>query len=129
MKPVIGITSYPRVVETALGPTLLHTASRFYVESVERAGGIPVVLPVIEPSGCQEVLTAVEGVLMTGGGDVVVDRDRLDGVVTAQVVRHLRGEKLRVFTYKPKRGYKKMKGHRSELSQISIERVGGSDGA
>ena len=68
-------------------------------------------------------------VLMTGGGDLVLDRERLDGVVTAQVVRHLRGEKLRVFTYKPKRGYKKMRGHRSELSQISIERVGGSDGA
>jgi large subunit ribosomal protein L21 len=68
-------------------------------------------------------------VLMTGGDDVVTDPGKLEGAVSAQVVRHLRGEKLRVFTYKPKRGFKKMKGHRSELSQISIERVGGKDGA
>ena len=74
MKPVIGITAYPRVIETALGPTLLHTASRFYVESVERAGGIPVVLPVIDPAGSEEVLTAVDGVLMTGGGDLQPSR-------------------------------------------------------
>ena len=48
-RPVIGITAYPRMVETATGPALLHTVSRFYVESVERAGGVPVILPVLDP--------------------------------------------------------------------------------
>jgi large subunit ribosomal protein L21 len=63
-------------------------------------------------------------VLMTGGDDVVTDRGALEGAVSAQVVEHVRGKKLRIFTYKPKRGYKRMRGHRSELSRITIERIG-----
>ena len=64
-------------------------------------------------------------VLMTGGdGEPVLDRAKLADAVGAKVVEHVRGEKLRVFTYKPKRGEKRMRGHRSELSRISIERIG-----
>jgi len=70
VKPVIGISAYPRVVETSVGFTLLHTASRFYVEGVERAGGVSVVLPVMSPDAVDDVLGAVHGVLLTGGGDV-----------------------------------------------------------
>ena len=68
--PLIGISSYPRLVETATGPTLLHTASRFYVESVERAGGVPVILPVGDPDAAGTLIRAVDGLLLTGGGDV-----------------------------------------------------------
>ena len=60
-------------------------------------------------------------VLMTGGDEVVTDGTKLDGAVTAQVVEHLRGEKIKVFTFKPKRGFKKTRGHRSELSRIQID--------
>jgi gamma-glutamyl-gamma-aminobutyrate hydrolase PuuD len=74
MKPVIGISAYPRVVETSIGPTLLHTASRFYVESVERAGGLPVVLPVVAPEAAESVVGAVHGLLLTGGGDIQPSR-------------------------------------------------------
>jgi gamma-glutamyl-gamma-aminobutyrate hydrolase PuuD len=76
MKPVIGISAYPRVVETSTGATLLHTASRFYVESVERAGGVPVVLPVLPPELVDDLLPAVHGVLLTGGGDIQPSRYR-----------------------------------------------------
>jgi large subunit ribosomal protein L21 len=65
-------------------------------------------------------------VLMTGGDEVVTDGKKLEGAVTAQVVEHLRGEKLKVFTFKPKRGFKKTRGHRSELSRIQIESIGGA---
>ena len=65
-------------------------------------------------------------VLMTGGDDVVTDGKKLDGAVTAQVVEHLRGEKIKVFTFKPKRGFKKTRGHRSELSRIQIDAIGPS---
>lgn len=74
MKPVIGVSAFPRVVETATGPTLLHTASRHYVEGVIRAGGIPLILPVIEPHDVARALGAVHGVLITGGGDVAPAR-------------------------------------------------------
>src|SRR5690349_11024025 len=63
-------------------------------------------------------------VLMTGGDEVVTDGTKLEGAVTAQVVEHLRGEKLKVFTFKPKRGFKKTRGHRSELSRIQIDAIG-----
>jgi large subunit ribosomal protein L21 len=65
-------------------------------------------------------------VLMTGGDEVVTDGKKLEGAVTVQVVEHLRGEKLKVFTFKPKRGFKKTRGHRSELSRIQIESIGPS---
>jgi large subunit ribosomal protein L21 len=63
-------------------------------------------------------------VLMTGGDDVVTDRKKLTGSVTVEVVEHLRGDKIKVFTFKPKRGFKKTRGHRSELSRISITTIG-----
>ena len=40
--------------------------------------------------------------------------------VTAKVLAHERGEKLRVFKYKPKRGYKRRNGHRQELTRIEV---------
>jgi large subunit ribosomal protein L21 len=63
---------------------------------------------------------------MTGGDDVVTDRSKLEGAVSVQVVEHLRGEKIKVFKFKPKRGYKKTRGHRSELTRISVESIGAS---
>ena len=51
--------------------------------------------------------------------DVVFDSDGLAKVkVDAKIVEHLRGEKLRVFKFKPKRGYRKRNGHRQELTRI-----------
>jgi len=40
--------------------------------------------------------------------------------VTAKIVGHERGEKLRVFKFKPKRGYKRRTGHRQELTRIEV---------
>lgn len=70
MKPIVGISGFPRVVDGSIGPTLLHTASRFYVESVLRAGGIPVILPVTEPDAVPDLLSVVHAIVLTGGGDI-----------------------------------------------------------
>jgi len=43
--------------------------------------------------------------------------------VTARVVDHELGQKIRVFTYKPKSTFRKTKGHRSRLSRIAIESI------
>jgi large subunit ribosomal protein L21 len=40
--------------------------------------------------------------------------------VSAKVLGHERGEKLRVFKFKPKRGYKRLAGHRQELTRLEI---------
>jgi len=56
--------------------------------------------------------------------DAVFDRDGLSSVrVEARVVGHERGPKLRVFKFKPKRGYKRRTGHRQELTRLEITQV------
>ena len=56
--------------------------------------------------------------------DVVFDSDGLAKVkVDAKIVEHLRGEKLRVFKFKPKRGYKRRTGHRQELTRIEVTSI------
>ena len=56
--------------------------------------------------------------------ETVFDKAGLDGVkVTAKVLAHVRGEKLRVFKFKPKRGYKRRTGHRQELTQIEVTEI------
>jgi large subunit ribosomal protein L21 len=53
--------------------------------------------------------------------DAVFDTAGLKKVkVTAKIVAHERGEKLRVFKFKPKRGYKRRTGHRQELTRIEV---------
>ncbi len=47
--------------------------------------------------------------------EAVFDKAGLEKVkVTAKVLAHVRGEKLRVFKFKPKRGYKRRNGHRQD---------------
>ena len=53
--------------------------------------------------------------------DTVFDAKGLEGVsVKAKILAHERGPKLRVFKFKPKRGYKRRTGHRQELTRIRI---------
>jgi large subunit ribosomal protein L21 len=44
--------------------------------------------------------------------------------VTARVVEHVLGEKIRIGKYRPKSGYRRHNGFRSRLSQIEIESIG-----
>jgi large subunit ribosomal protein L21 len=56
--------------------------------------------------------------------EAVFDKAGLAEVkVTAKVVAHVRGEKLRVFKFKPKRGYKRRTGHRQDLTQIEVTEI------
>jgi large subunit ribosomal protein L21 len=63
--------------------------------------------------------------LLAGDGDAVLDKDELaKAAVTAEVVGHERGKKLRVFKFKPKRGYRRRTGHRQELTRLRITKIG-----
>ena len=46
--------------------------------------------------------------------------------VTARVVGHVLGEKIRIGKYRPKSGYRRHTGFRAKLSQIEIESIGGA---
>ena len=68
----------------------------------------------------------LEPLLLAGDGDPVFEGDALDKAnVSAEIVEHLRGPKLRVFKFKPKRGYKRRTGHRQELTRIKVTKIGG----
>ncbi|ABG04487.1 LSU ribosomal protein L21P [Rubrobacter xylanophilus DSM 9941] len=41
----------------------------------------------------------------------------------AEILEHLRGEKLKVYKYKPKKGYRRKKGHRQALTRIRVVEV------
>jgi large subunit ribosomal protein L21 len=73
------------------------------------------------PTGEGETFNA--RVLFAGGdGEARYAPD--DVTVTARVVGHVLGEKIRIGKYKPKSGYRKHTGYRSRLSQIEIESIG-----
>jgi large subunit ribosomal protein L21 len=40
-----------------------------------------------------------------------------------EIVEHLRGQKLHVYKYKPKKGYRKKTGHRQKLTRIRVLEV------
>ena len=59
--------------------------------------------------------------IMYRSEETVFDAEGLKKVkVSAKIVAHERGEKLRVFKFKPKRGYKRRTGHRQELTRIEV---------
>jgi large subunit ribosomal protein L21 len=56
-----------------------------------------------------------------GKDDAVFGGDELGKVkVEATITAHLRGPKIHVLKFKPKRGYKRRQGHRSELTRLEI---------
>ncbi len=62
--------------------------------------------------------------LMYRSDETVLDEAGLAQVkVTAKVLAHVRGEKLRVFKFKPKRGYKRRTGHRQDLTRIEVTEI------
>jgi large subunit ribosomal protein L21 len=61
-----------------------------------------------------------------GEGQTVFEAADLDKVkVEAVVAEHLKGEKIRVFKYRPKKRYRKTQGHRSLLSRLEIRDIEG----
>ena len=53
--------------------------------------------------------------------EVVAEPKELEKVkVEATVAEHLRGPKIKVFKYKPKKGYRRRAGHRSELTKLEV---------
>ena len=55
---------------------------------------------------------------------ITVGAPLVDGAtVTATVLGNGKGRKIRVFTYKPKCGQKKARGHRQPFTQVRIESI------
>lgn len=57
-------------------------------------------------------------------GKVIVGEPIIKGaLITAKVIDHPRGEKVKVFKKKRRKGYQKLSGHRQDLTQLQIESI------
>jgi large subunit ribosomal protein L21 len=79
---------------------------------------------VVDRVGTDEGKTFQPGVLFVGGEGEGSLAPRTS--VTARVVGHVLGEKVRIGKYRPKNGYKRHTGFRARLTQIEIESIGAS---
>ena len=62
--------------------------------------------------------------LVDNGKDVQVGAPAVSGVeVTAQVERHLKGDKVLVFKKKRRKGYQKLNGFRASLTEVKITAI------
>jgi large subunit ribosomal protein L21 len=62
--------------------------------------------------------------LVQDNGETKIGTPTIDGVkVTGRVVKHGKEKKVIVFKYKPKKNYKRKKGHRQPFSKVVIENI------
>ena len=66
-------------------------------------------------------------VLLLGDGDKIsVGQPTVKGAsVSAEIVEHRRGEKIRIFKFKRRREYRRRRGHRDELTRIRVTGIKG----
>jgi putative glutamine amidotransferase len=69
MRPLIGIPCYTAKRAGTFNP--IHAAGIPYIQAIEEAGGVPVLLPLYEEAESFAALRGrLDGLLLTGGGDV-----------------------------------------------------------
>ena len=66
-------------------------------------------------------LTFDQVMLVSDGDRITVGQPFLAGAsLTAEVVDHFRGEKIRIFKFKRRHDYRRRRGYRSELTRIRV---------
>ena len=65
-------------------------------------------------------------IFLADGDSIVVDPTELaSATVTGEVVEQFKGEKAIIFKFKKRKGYKRLKGHRQNLTRVLITDVSG----
>lgn len=69
-------------------------------------------------------LTFTPLLIVKDDGTVISDRAKLEKAkVLASIVGEHRGDKIEVFKYKPKTGYRRNQGHRQHYTTIEIKKI------
>jgi large subunit ribosomal protein L21 len=69
-------------------------------------------------------LTFDRVLLVDNGGEISVGLPTISGAtISAQILEHLKGEKVIVFKKKRRKGYRKKNGHRQSLTKILIQDI------
>lgn len=62
--------------------------------------------------------------LIDDDGKVTVGTPQIEGAkIVAKILSHMKGDKVRVFKKKRRKGYKKCNGHRQYMTQIQVEEI------
>ena len=70
MNPIIGITSQQSLTTTPGGEMRAHIVNEVYTDAVVRGGGTPILLPPLGSDDVPHILDRIDGLLLSGGGDV-----------------------------------------------------------
>ena len=65
-----------------------------------------------------QVLAILDGEKATFGAPVVEGAS-----VEATIVKNVKGKKVRIFKYNPKKGYRKRQGHRQPYTKVEITKI------
>jgi putative glutamine amidotransferase len=68
-KPLVGLTTYIERARFGVWETDSAVLHRVYVDGIVRAGGVPVLLPPAG-DGYAQLLSALDGLVLTGGADI-----------------------------------------------------------
>jgi large subunit ribosomal protein L21 len=73
-----------------------------------------------------DTITFDQVVLLGDGAGVKVGSPTVPGAkVTAKLLENKRGDKIRIFKHRRRKGYYRRRGHRQELSVVKIETIQG----
>lgn len=76
-------------------------------------------------ANANDTITFSEVLMVTSDGKTEFGQPFVDGLtVKGKVLEHHRGEKIRVAKFKAKARYRRVIGHRQELSKVQIEAIG-----
>ncbi|MDP3909015.1 MAG: 50S ribosomal protein L21 [Gemmatimonadales bacterium] len=86
--------------------------------------GVTVKVPLLAAQPGSEV-TFDQVLLSSDGKQVHTGTPMVKGAkVTAEVVRHGKGKKIRIFRFARRSGYRRKAGHRQDFTEIKIVKVG-----
>ena len=70
MNPIIGVTSRQPIIKTPGGELEAHAVDKVYTDAVRQAGGSAVILPPLDPAEAPRILDRIDGLILSGGGDI-----------------------------------------------------------
>lgn len=102
------------VIATGAKQYMVNVGDTIYIEKLDAA---------------DNDIATFDALIYVNGDNVQIGSPILDNVkVTGRVIRHLRGKKVIVFKYKPKKNIRKKQGHRQPYTAVEIMNISSSDG-